>query len=570
MFSLYLLDDKGNTKGIGSMLRFLSINNVVLIDKLDWSLDSGLSVLTGETGAGKSILLDSLGLALGARSERGLIRGDNDKCSVTAEFDLSPDHPVYSILRENDIEVSSDEPLILRRSVHDGGYSKAYLNDEPIGVRLLKRIGNTLVEIHGQFENHGLMNPAVHKDLVDSFGCLQQEKQIVKDSYYAWVEAKTALKEFEDKLAKAKEEEEYLTHNVDELEKLAPVEGEELELAERRKILMNAEKNIGTIKDAYAALNKYGEPNARVREAENYLVRAGDDSLSGLIDRLSKLGDELSEVSYEVEQLVYGFENPAADLEVTEERLFALRGVARKHQCHVDELPALLEKMQSELSAITHGDEALAGYQAAEKAARAAYVNAATVLHDQRVEAASQMASQVMMELPPLKLEKARFVVDVEKQDQEHWHADGMDKVLFTVSMNPGSDLVPLYKTASGGELARLMLALKVILSKLSPVPVMVFDEVDTGISGATAAAVGERLRKLSSDVQVLVITHSPQVGAVGQHHFKVKKYDENDQTFTTVTPLSDDDRLYEIARLLSADEITDVSLEAARQLLGK
>ncbi|MBN1783803.1 MAG: DNA repair protein RecN [Alphaproteobacteria bacterium] len=557
------------------MLSYLSINNVVLIDSLELPLSKGLSVLTGETGAGKSILLDALGLALGMRSDKGLIRSGEDKASVVAEFSLPANHPVYTFLRENDIEIDPCEPLLIRRVVFKGGesgsYSKAYLNDQPIGVRLLSDIGDYLVEIHGQFENHGLMNPKTHQDLLDAFAGVDSEKIKTKKAHFDWKTIQKEREILQRHLAKAKEDEDYLRHTVKELEDLNPQPGEEEELANQRALLMQAEKNISNLQEAYEALTGGSEDvGSRFRMAQNALVRAGDESLSSLIDEIGEAWDTSLRLSDKLEALVKNFENPQAELEKAEERLFALRALARKHRCLVDELPAMYEKLSKDLNMVAHSDETLKAKMAEEAQAKETYYKEALALYEKRRVAAKSIAEMVHIELAPLKLEHANFEVTLEKLDEENWRDSGFNTTVFTIAMNPGSPQTPIHKTASGGELARLMLALKVVLAKLNPVPVMVFDEVDTGISGATADAVGARLKRLADTVQVLVITHSPQVASKGTFHLKVHKSASGDMTTTTVYTLSDDDRLQEIARLLSGDEITKTALQNAQDLLNQ
>ncbi|MHA1541286.1 MAG: DNA repair protein RecN [Alphaproteobacteria bacterium] len=555
------------------MLTYLSINNVVLIDSLELQLSSGLSVLTGETGAGKSILLDALGLALGVRSDKGLIRSGETKANVIAEFSLPENHPVFNFLQQNDIDINPNESLIIRRVVFKGGesgsYSKAYLNDQPIGVRFLKQIGDYLVEIHGQFENHGLMNPATHQDILDTFAKVENEKLKTKKAHYDWKIVQKEREKLAQDLEKAKEDEEFLQHTVKELQELNPQKGEEEILSNQRNLLMKAESNIINLREAYQALTEgSGNINDRLQNAQNSLSRAGDDSLENLIDELSKLWDNSVQISDKLETLIKNFENPQAELEKAEERLFSLRALARKHRCTVDELPEMFEKLSAKLSLVENSDATLNAKIEEENHAKNIYYNEANELYEKRKESAEVIQKMVHNEFAPLKLEKANFEISLEKLAEENWRETGFNTTIFTIAMNPGSVQTPIHKTASGGELARLMLALKVVLSQLNPVPVMVFDEVDTGISGATADAVGERLKRLSKAIQVLVITHSPQVASKGHQHLKVHKFSENENTITNIFELENEERLHEIARLLSGDEITRISIKNAKELL--
>ncbi|MHA1550177.1 MAG: DNA repair protein RecN, partial [Alphaproteobacteria bacterium] len=443
------------------------------------------------------------------------------------------------------------------------------LNDQPIGVRLLNKIGDSLVEIHGQFKNHGLMNPKTHQDLLDAFAQTEKEKSETKKDYHGWKKIERERFQLEKDLEKAKEDEEYLRHTVAELDELRPEGNEEEILAERRKLLMSAEKNIGNLRDAYDALNKQNSVSQALQSAQNALLRAGDESLSSIVDDLSATWDKITDVSDRLENLVRNFENPKEELEVTEERLFALRGLARKHRCLVSELPAMYEKLKLDLEKVDNSDKFLLEKKEEENRAKQIYKESANRLYEKRKNSAEKIEDAVHRELAPLKLENAKFKVALDMLPEDQWRESGCHTTIFEIAMNPGSASSPIHKTASGGELARLMLALKVVLAKINPVPVMVFDEVDTGISGATSSAVGERLKRLGENVQVLVVTHSPQVASNGHHHLYIQKETEDDSTTTTVFSLTNEQREREIARLLSGDEITKSALKNARELLG-
>ncbi|MBN2675901.1 MAG: DNA repair protein RecN, partial [Alphaproteobacteria bacterium] len=468
--------------------------------------------------------------------------------------------------------IGHGEPLILRRVVFKGGetgsYSKAYLNDAPISVRLLNQIGDMLVEIHGQFENHGLMNPQTHQTILDAFAGSEKEIQETKTSFQNWKKAQRERIQLEEDLQKAQEDYDYLSHTVKELEEMNPQPQEEEILAEKRKLLMSAEKNIGTLREAYEALTSQNKITDSLKRAQDSLLCAGDDSLAPLVDEISKAWDSVSDVSDRIYQIMQNFENPQVELEATEERLFALRGLARKHRCLVSELSEIYEKMKQKCDTIENSDEILKAKKAEEDQAKKVYADCAKALYEKRKKASQQIEDAVHKELVPLRLESARFEVALERLPEELWRESGNHTTIFQVAMNPGASPSPIHKTASGGELARLMLALKVVLAQLNPVPVMVFDEIDTGISGATSSAVGERLKRLGETVQVLVVTHSPQVASNGHQHLFIQKESDRETTTTTVFGLSDVQREREVARLLSGDEITESALKAARELL--
>ena len=554
------------------MLTSLSIRNVVLIDKLDLDFKSGLSVLTGETGAGKSILLDSLGFVLGSRAESGLIRQGEDKMSVVAVFDVSPDdRELKAVFDEYDLDFPEDE-LNITRTLGRDGKSRIFVNDRSVSVRVLKEIGRCLVEVHGQFDNQGLLNPAAHRDVLDSFGGCKNELSQVKECWGAYRQASRIVREAEQNIARAKSEEDDLRHWVAELEKIAPVEDEEEKLSQRRNELMNAEKLIENLNDAYGALTGGVDILGAVRQAQsamdraNRLVNGRYDDIVGMLEQtLINAGEAVNEIE-EVSRNISLNQN---ELEAIEERLFALRSLARKHQTEINALPRVLETFRARLGSLALGEEGLSGLRKAEEQARLKYIEAANTLSAKRKAAALQLDARVMAELAPLKMDKARFVTLIEKQDEDNWNENGFDSVCFTVSTNPNSPQGPLNKIASGGELSRFMLALKVNLAQSGSVSTMIFDEVDAGIGGATAKAVGERLSRLAREVQVLVVTHSPQVAASGDHHFKVEKSTVDNITTTSVRELNTAERQEEIARMLAGEKISDEARAAAKVLLS-
>ncbi|UTW54445.1 DNA repair protein RecN [Kordiimonas sp. SCSIO 12610] len=552
------------------MLAGLSIRDIVLIEKLDLDLSKGLNVLTGETGAGKSILLDSLGLALGARADRALVRQGCDLGSVTADFDLDVEHPVFSYLEEQGINFDGFA-LIIRRQVTKDGKSRAWINDQPVSQTLLALVGGMIVEIHGQHDDRGMLDPLAHRNLLDTYGQYASELRAVKEAVASYKAINIELEAEQVKLETARADEEFLRHAVDELSTLATVVGEEEELAARRTLMMQGEKlneELGGFLDDLTG--KKGADQA-LRGVLRRMERIDDRTrkhLEGAMESLDRASIEMNEAIMQLEGLAREMDFDAHELEATEERLFELRRIARKHNCQCDDLPALHLDLQNKLNSLDEGEGRLAELSAALKKAKEERVTAIAALSSARIKAAETLDKLVMMELPPLKLEKAIFKTEVEALAEEDWNEMGGDKVLFTVKTNPGSPFGPIIKVASGGELARFILALKVVLAKESSAPTMVFDEVDQGIGGATADAVGERLKRLSEESQVLVVTHSPQVAARGTKHFRIQKGDEGMVTRTNVVGLNIDERREEVARMLAGAEVTDEARAAADKLL--
>lgn len=552
------------------MLCSLSIRNVVLIDRLDLEFSAGFSVLTGETGAGKSILLDSLGLVLGSRAETSLIRRGEDKLSVTAVFSLPPaEHPLYKLAEEYDLDL--EEELVIKRTLDVNGKGKIFVNDQPVSLKVLKEFGRYLVEVHGQFDNQGLLNPASHRDILDGYGKYPAAKTLVRETYVAYRQAMEERQAFEDNLNKAKTDEENLRCWVDELEKLNPVAGEEAELSARRTEMMNAEKLMENLNLAYGSLTQGTDILSAVRHAQAAVERANrlvEGKYDGIAEALEQTLINADECIRQIEEASSAISLSQNEIDMIEQRLFALRAAARKHQATIDELPAVLAEMKQKLEKIELGEDGLNECLKREEECRLAYIAAAEALSEKRRQAAAQLDWKVMAELPPLKMEKARFVTLVERLPESSWHENGIDAVTFTVSTNPNSPQGPLNKIASGGELARFMLALKVNLAETGGSQTMIFDEVDAGVGGATAQAVGERLAQLAQTVQVLIVTHSPQVAACGSRHFKVEKKTADNITTTYVYELDKAARFEEIARMLAGEHITDEARAAARVLL--
>jgi DNA repair protein RecN (Recombination protein N) len=551
------------------MLSSLTIKNVVLIDSLHLEGAGGLCALTGETGAGKSILLDALGLALGARAEASLVRHGAEQASVTACFDLPPKHPLVSFLKEKDIEAA--DTVILRRTLGRDGRSKAFINDAPVSVQLLKEAGARLAEIHGQFETQGLLDPATHRAVLDDYAGTGADAEAVRGAWDAWRAAKDALEHALADIAAVKLQEEYLRHAVAELEKLDPKPGEEEALAEKRRYLLNFEK----IRDGFAQAEELLDSedgilslSGRLQGALERLAPAAGETISPVLEAVARARAELEDATFRIGRLHSG-EADGESLEDVEERYFALKECAKKHRCAPDELPAKWRELSNRLRLVTHRDDALAELEKARAAAREKYISLAAKLSTKREKAAQKLSKAVQAELPALKLGSAAFQTECAKTEENSWGPHGLDRVQFLVSTNPRTPAGPIHKIASGGELARFTLALKVILAETGSVPVMIFDEVDSGIGGATADAVGERLARLAKNYQVLVVTHSPQVAARAAHHWHVSK---TPQKGTTVAPLfALKDRQEEIARMLSGATVTkEARAQAARLLDGR
>jgi DNA repair protein RecN (Recombination protein N) len=556
------------------MLVSLAIRDVVLIERLDLVLGAGLTVLTGETGAGKSILLDSLGLALGQRAEAGLVRGGQSQASVVACFHLAATHPALAMLTEQGIE--HEEDLVLRRVVQADGRSRAFINDEPVGVGLLRRLGALLVEVQGQHDQVGLADPATHAGLLDAFGGLEAARHQVAESFRAWRGADRALEAAREAIASAQRDEEWLRHAVDELQGLAPEEGEEDLLAQERGTMQQGERRAEAVASALSELQPRerrgsGGPAAALRNAARALDRLpppNEDAVPA-ITALGQAQDALAEAEGLLERLAAGIAPDPRRLEHVEERLFALRAAARKHAVPVVELPTLLQDLITRLAALDAGAERAAALEAAAAQTKARYLELAQSLSATRRATAGKLEEAVGRELKPLKLDRARLHISIERRDERGWASDGLDRIAFLVTTNPGQKPGQLDKIASGGELSRLMLALKVVLARGSPVPTLVFDEVDSGIGGATAAAVGERLQRVAERLQVLVVTHSPQVAARGAQHLRVSKGIRAERAETRVETLAPAARREELARMLAGEKVTEAARAAADSLLS-
>jgi DNA repair protein RecN (Recombination protein N) len=552
------------------MLTQLAIRDIVLIDRLDLSFEAGLSVLTGETGAGKSILLDAFALALGARGDGSLVRHGEAQGQVTAVFQPSADHPVHALLRDYDIAHEGD--VILRRVQMADGRTRALVNDQTVSVQALKAIGASLVEIHGQHDDRALADPATHRMILDLFSGAEAELRAVREAYSAHKAAKNALASHRVQVEKARKEADFLRHAVEELTTLHPEAGEEEALATRRHFMMQAEKITGEINDALEMVAGQASPVPSLSAAQRRLARRSGEAealVGPSVKALEGALNALEESRTALESALRAAEFDPYELERTEERLFALRAAARKYNVPADELAALAARYADEVMAIDAGEGRLIQLEAEVEAADLEYCKAAQALSVQRYQAAAQLEASVGAELPPLKLERARFIVSMER-DETARGPEGFDHVEFWVETNPGTRPGPMMKVASGGELSRFMLALKVSLADRGSAPTLVFDEIDTGVGGAVADAIGQRLARLAEKVQVLSVTHAPQVAARAVTHFLIAKGDagKTGKIATRVVTIDETHRREEIARMLSGAEITQEARAAASKLM--
>ncbi len=552
------------------MLARLSIRDIVLIERLDIDFAKGLAVLTGETGAGKSILLDAFALALGGRGDAGLVRHGVEQGQVTAVFDVPKKHPASAILRENGFDDTGE--MILRRVQLSDGRTRAFLNDQAISVQTLKAIGSTLVEIHGQHDERALVDTATHRRLLDAFAGLEKDVAAIEALWDARRAAQTALDDHRAGMERAARDADYLRHAADELLKLAPQDGEETQLAERRTTMMQGEKISEDLREALGAVGGPQSPVASLAAAVRRLERRAA-SAPKLVEEAVKAMDtalnSLAEAEQHLQTAIVAADFDPAELERIEERLFALRAAARKYSAPVDALAALAQKFKDDVALIDAGEGKLKDLEKAARDADAAFAAAAKKLSAARIKAAEKLNKAVNAELAPLKLERAKFTTQIES-DPASPGPQGFDRVEFWVQTNPGTKPGPLMKVASGGELSRFLLALKVVLSDRGSAPTLVFDEIDTGVGGAVADAIGARLGRLAEKVQVMAVTHAPQVAARADQHLLISKdaLDKGKRVATRVNALAADHRREEIARMLAGAEITAEARAAAERLL--
>jgi len=554
------------------MLESLSIRDVVLIERLDLSFAANLSVLTGETGAGKSILLDALGLALGQRAEARLVRSGCEKSIVAATFLMAENHVIFDLLAEHGIDADDPGVVMLRRILNADGRSKAYINDQPVSVSLLKSVGAMLVEIHGQFESQRLLSPSTHLGLLDAYGGKPDALNQTAKTYSHWRQIMGQLTKLKADIEAAREDEDYLRHALLELNELAPVEGEETLLSQQRQQMIHGEKLIEAIDKTRSLITGHRQGEDKLTNAIHALETVADKA-DGKLDSVIAAFDRAAEEMAEGLNLLTRFHDDLdidpGTLENAEERLFALRALARKHRCQVDELASFADTVEQRLHAVDNSEARLQALILSEKNARDDYINASGRLGEIRRKNANSLSNAVDGELDALKLGKARFFVVIDDLPEKNWNEFGRESVQFQVQTNPGSAPGPIQKIASGGEMARFMLALKAVLAGADSISTLVFDEVDAGIGGAVASAVGERLAQLADTAQVLVVTHSPQVAARGQHHLNISKSANGDSVNTHVSILQKNGRSEEIARMLAGSQVTDEARAAAERLLA-
>lgn len=556
------------------MLSALSIRDIVLIETLDLKLNEGLSGLTGETGAGKSILLDSLGLATGARADAGLVRAGAKQGSATAIFDMPDNNDVTTLLDEAGIEHEGE--LILRRVQTSDGRTRAFVNDQPVSVALIRQLGDMLVEVHGQHDTHGLLDAGTHRGMLDAFGGLEDKVGALKEVHATWRGLLDDLQRLTDEIERARADADYLRVAVGELNELSPEPGEEAALAEERTLMMSAEKISSDLTEALDILENDGGMETRLSSALRRLEGQRENAagrLDAAVSSLDRAIVESAEARDQVSSVLATLEFDPDRLETVESRLFALRAAARKHSCSVDDLPRIASSLAARLGDIDGGEGRLNEVRQSVEKARDAYIAKAKALSSARKAAAKKLDKAVAGELPPLKLDKARFQTEIDVSPFDEGGPEGIDRVRFEVATNPGAPFAPLARIASGGELARFMLALKVSLAAQGGAPVLVFDEVDAGVGGAVAQAVGDRLAALAQSVQVLVVTHSPQVAAQADNHLKIEKRaagkGKKDLPATKIDHLEPDARREEIARMLAGATVTDEARAAADQLIG-
>jgi len=552
------------------MLARLSIRDIVLIDKLDIDFSSGLSVLTGETGAGKSILLDAFALALGARGDASLVRQGVEQGQVTAMFELPAKHPARALL--TDVELAADEPLLLRRVQFADGRTRAFINDQPASVQALQNLGSALVEIHGQHDARALVDAATHRRLLDAYGDLEDDARAIEKLWNARRDAEAAVEEHRANIERAAREADWLRHAVEELNKLAPEAGEETALAEKRTSMMQSEKIAGDLRDAHEAVAGSNSPVPALAAAVRRLERRGVQA-PALVEPAVKAIDAaltaLDEAATYLDHALRVANHDPQELERIEERLFALRAAGRKYNSPVDGLNALAARYSNDLALIDAGAERLVALEKAAKEAGERFAKAADALSAARKKAAVKLDKAVNGELKPLKLERAKFSTEI-TTDAAAAGPNGIDRVEFWVQTNPGTRPGPMMKVASGGELARFLLALKVVLADRGSAPTLVFDEIDTGVGGAVADAIGVRLARLGGRVQALAVTHAPQVAAQARQHYLITKdaRDKGKRVATSVTELENGQRREEIARMLAGAEITKEARAAAEKLI--
>ena len=569
------------------MLIQLSIRNVVLIEKLDLTFDQGLTVFTGETGAGKSILLDSLALTLGERASSSLIRTGSNQASVTACFEIEKMHPVYQQLQLQGYEISeiTDQPLVIRRTISQDGRSRAYINDQLISLNFLREIGQLLIEIQGQHSQIGLMDMRNHLYLLDNFGTPLNLLNETRKTYYQWTETTAKLAALKKNLEETLHEEKWLRESVEELKNLSPQAEEEQELVHKRRSLQQNERHLELLVSALNQLapqdRKNNQPSQVLLNASKTLQRLlsnsentsfseSNKSIQAALEAITQAEESLAEAETTLSQLVNTIEIDPQQIDEIEERLFSLRGASRKYGVTIDELSHLLQEFEIKLNQLDIGTTQIKTLEIEVNQHRLKFEEAAEALSQHRQKISKKLEQAVTAELKPLKLERAKFLVSLKPLNRDAWNQNGKEQIEFLIAANPGVPPAPLNKAASGGELSRLLLALKVVLSQKSTLSALIFDEIDSGVGGAAASAIGEKLHHISQTMQVFAVTHSPQVAASGDTQFQISKLIKNGVTYTTTKCLNSNERKEEIARMLAGNQITDAARSAADSLLNK
>ena len=551
------------------MLRTLSIRNILLIESLDLNFDSGLGVLTGETGSGKSILLDALSLAIGVRADTDLIRDGEEQSTITAEFEIRDTTGINLILSQHGMSVKNN--IILRRVISIDGRSRAFIDDQAVSVTLLRQIGALLVEVHGQLEAHGLLDTTTHRALVDAYGNYGESLNLVSSAFKAWRTAIINYEKVKKNIEKITKEQEFLQHTVNELEALELKPNEELELASKRSFLMSAEKSIEGLQEIFKEFNHENSFDSTLRSIIQRVKKIADTGGTQFDNALASLERALLETNEgirELEHISSIINLDPQELEKIEERLFKLRGLARKYNVDVEQLPNLLLEMSEQLDFLAGDRSNLSVLFDKAERAKEKYKSLADRLSQDRKAAITKLDAAVTLELSPLKLESASFHTRSVLLDEPEWNRFGIEALSFEVKTNPNTAAGPIQKVASGGELARITLALKAVLADSYAIPTVIFDEVDAGIGGGAAAAVGRRLSALARNCQILVVTHSPQVAALGVKHFQITKNIKLNENITIVRELNGNERVEEIARMLSGEKVTAEARAAALSLL--
>ncbi|TAE33303.1 MAG: DNA repair protein RecN [Alphaproteobacteria bacterium] len=552
------------------MLHRLTIEHIVLIEKVTLSFERGLTVFTGETGAGKSILLDALGLVLGARADASLVRHGQDAARVSAEWDIHDRVDLQAWLQEEGIE--ADSVLLVRRVLKKDGTSKAWINDHPVTVKLLKNLAHHLVALHGQHDQRMLGDAGSYRDLLDAYAGALAQRRVVADAYHAWSHSQTEREKLHQQLAQAERERDYMEHVCKELTSLAPQQGEEDELTQQRIAMVSAEKRLRAVREASEQLNGASPIASQLARTHTLLLRseyAEEPHIAHALDALDRCLNELAEAETHLEQLLRHDHHDARAQERTEDRLFALKDMARKYRTSCDGLVELWQDARSKITALQHSTASMNALDALCAQHRNHYLHEAEILHQMRLSAIDDLCHAVHEELAPLKMQATRFRVQCVLQEEACATAHGLSEVVFEISPNAGTPFASLGAIASGGELSRFMLALAVVMRRVHPPHMMIFDEIDTGTGGAVAEAIGERLARLGQQHQVAVVTHLPQVAAQGTMHYHIRKTTDGNQTTTHVTRLSEDERHEEIARMLSGARITQEARHAAARLLA-